>query len=185
VANLKAAASVRRTPEPQVLLFQNKQDSPEAARDLLVACGEAIWLLQEDWHHEVWNRKLVLDNSGVGEQFNKKLQSGQFSTYKSLVESFSGAVERLVALHLSNALIYNRVPCKDAQQVNVLEWPCTCDLATGKEPYSILPLLGAYCERNCWESFPESFACYAMNSVKCGRADVAKKLAEVIVTVSS
>lgn len=178
-------ALVRKNETPQLILFPQKQSSPEAVQELLEALGELIFVTQQDWHRSVWARKLVLSDKVVGISFNEKLKAGKFSSYKSLVESFDGAVERLVALHLANALIANCVPCKDSLNVDILEWPQTEGLASGKIPFSILPLLGAYCDSQQWESFPKSFACHVLGTVACSRVDVKIKLAEIVKLVCS
>jgi hypothetical protein len=177
------AASVRRLPQPQLLIFQNNSGSPQAVQDTLISCGEVIWLTQSPQDREIWTRKLVFEDSGIAANFNEKLQSGQFSSYKSIVESFDNSIHRLVALHLANALIYNRVPC--GQGINVLEWPQTTGLANGQIPYSILPLLGAYCDSDCWESFPRAFMHHVMGTVRCARKEVAEKLADIVESICS
>lgn len=167
-----------------VHLFKNFQSSPRAVQDLLDSYGELILMTSGQAGNEIWNRKLALADIGVGDQFNEKLKSGKYSSFRSLVESFSGAVERLVAIHLANALIHSRVSYPDAQNIDVFTWPQTEALANGKVPFSLTPLVSAYCDPDTWRSWPVAFRHRVLGTLTCGRADVLTEFKKVIDAVA-
>jgi hypothetical protein len=166
-----------------VELFKNFGESPRSVSDLLDTYGELILKLSGQVGSEIWRRKLVTADRGVADSFNVKLQSGRFSTFRGLVESFEGAVERLVALHLANALIHHRVSFGDAKNMDVFEWPHTQGLATGKVPYSVIPLVSAYCDPDVWRVFPTAFRHRVLGTLACGRKDVEVEFKAVVDSV--
>jgi hypothetical protein len=166
-----------------IQLFKNFQGSSRAVQDLLDTYGELILLTSGEVGSIIWKRKLVLADSEVACQFNEKLKSGNFSSFKSLVESFTGAVERLIAIHISNALIHYRVSFGGTKNIDVTIWPQTEGLANGTQPYSIIPLLGAYCDPDVWRNFPIAFRHRVQGTLACGRKDVLSEFRKVIDSV--
>jgi hypothetical protein len=166
-----------------IQLFKNFQGSSRAVQDLLDTYGELILMTSGEIGSIIWERKLVLADSEIACQFNDKLKSGNFSSFKSLVESFTGAVERLVAIHLSNALIHYRVSFGDTKNIDVKVWPQTEGLANGTVPYSLTPLLGAYCDPDVWRSFPVAFRNRVQGTLTSGRKDVLSEFRQVIDSV--
>jgi len=92
----------------------------------------------------IWDNRLILPAETQIDDFQGKLMSGKFFTYRALVEDFKNATSRLVAIHLSNAFLANNIAIKDAANVDVKTWPCTESFACGKSYYSLKPLLSAY-----------------------------------------
>jgi hypothetical protein len=164
-------------------IFKTFSSDPKGHEGLLEALGELTLLKAGDLGKQVWERKLVFAAPETANDFDHKLKSGNFSLFKSLVESFDGAVQRLEALHYANALISNGVAIGDAKNLNIFEWSATKDMAGGKVPYSLVPLVSAYCDSDQWKSFPKAFAAYVLGTLACGRNDVKGKFEEVIKSV--
>lgn len=172
------------TPEKDsIVIFKNFASAPGGAEELLEVLGECALAKAGPEGEKIWNRKLVYSAGLVGSQFNEKLASGRYSTFRALTESYLGAVERLEALHIANALIANGVSVKDAQNVDVLQWPATQGLASGKEPYSLVPLVSAYCDPDHWKYFPKAFSAMVLGTLTCGRSDVLAGLKQNINSV--
>lgn len=170
--------------EDCIYLFGSTSNTPTLTVDLVRAVGELIERkATAAGQADIWRRKLVLPDATIGEEFNTKLRSRQYSTYRSLVESFTGAVSRLQALHIANALIANKVPMADAYNLDVTTCGYTATFATGKAPYSITPLVSAYCEAEVWKSFSKAFQQHCLGGIKCRRSDVGAKLEQVIEAV--
>lgn len=166
-----------------VLMYNGAAESPRASQDLLEVYGELIIQSAGAVGAEIWEKKLTLALPETVAEFTEKLQSKKFTSYRSLVESFDGAVARLTALHLANALIWHRVSFAGAFNVNVLEWPQTASFAQGQAPYSLVPLVSAYCDPDVWKSFPVAFRHRVAGTLTCGRQDVLKAFNGVIESV--
>jgi len=166
-----------------IQLFKNFSGSSRAVQDLLDTYGELILMTSGNAGGEIWRRKLVLADPEVSAQFNEKLKSGKFSSFRSLVESFNGAIERLVAVHISNALLHCKVSFGDAKNMDVTVWPQTEGLANGKIPFSLTPLLGAYCDPDVWRNFPVAFRHRVLGTLTCGRNDVLTEFKKIVDTV--
>jgi len=118
---------------------------------------------------QIWEQRLALpDDSHIG-SFQDRLRSlpanplpppadaNEYSEYKYVVQQSKDPVERLIHIHLSNALIKNNVAPRDP--VDVRKWPATEAFAQRKRYYSLLPLTGAYCPQI--DCFGKAFAHYA------------------------
>ena len=161
------------TPEKaNIVIFKNFVSAGTGPEELLEVLGELALAKAGPEGKEIWERKLVFSDGRVGDEYTAKLASGNFSTHRSLVESFVGAVERLEAAHIANALIANGVSIGDSKNVRVKEWPATKDMSTGATPYSLVPLVSAYCDPDVWRYFPKAFAAYVSGKLTCGRSDV-------------
>jgi hypothetical protein len=166
--------------QSHIQLFKNFGDSPRAAEDLLEAYGELILLSSGTAGLQIWEKKLALADRGVADLFNQKLKSGNYSTFRALVESYGGAVERLVALHIANALIHHRQSFGDASNIDVFMWPHTEGLANGTVPYSLVPLISAYCDSDVWRHFPVAFRHRVMGTLAAGRKDVLDEFKKIV-----
>lgn len=166
-----------------IIIFNASSNSPGSDRELLEVIGELIYSKAGQVGQDVWSKKLVFSNSEVGKIFNDKLQSGAFSTFRSLVESIPTPVLRLEALHVANALIANGVSMGDAKNLDVTKWPAVEGLVNGTVPYPLLPLVSAYFDPSVWSSFPKAFAAYVKGELVCPCQDVTLKLHESLNSV--
>lgn len=183
-----APLSITRTavfsPSSQnIVLFSGFDSSPKAAEDLLAAYGDLIYQMSGETGKTIWEQKLVLANPDTGNLFNERLRQSRFSTFKALVESFDGAVQRLEALHIANAFIYNKVPITSAYGIDVTKHPMTAEFAGGRKPYSAVPLISAYVDQDIWQDFKVAFSRRISNTLSCGRADVKDLLVKTIDSV--
>lgn len=170
--------------EECINLYGTTSSTPLLTLDLLEAAGELIERKAvAAGQASLWQRKLVLPDAEVADEFNAKLRHRQYSTFQSLVESFGGAVQRLQAIHLANALIANKVPMADAFDIDVKVCGFTATFASCKVPYSITPLASAYCEPEVWQRFPVAFRQVATTGLKCRRSDVCAKMNSVVEAV--
>lgn len=159
-------------------------DPVKGLADLVQAFGDLIFEKARPDVKEIWLRKLTLAKPEIAKAFNDKLARGNFSSYQSLVESFSGSIERLVAVHVANALIGTGVSIKDANNLDVTTWPVTAEFASGRKPYSLIPLLGAYCDGEQLSSYGVAFRHLVSGTLKCSRSDVGQELKALIELVA-
>ena len=111
-----------------------------SVRQLCQAVGCALWSGLPKFGKDRWKMKLVSATEAETSQFYAAC--GAAASWKDAVSSIAQAVPRLVAIHISNALIANRVPFSQACRNEA--HPCTESLRSGAARYSLIPLLSAY-----------------------------------------
>lgn len=114
----------------------------------------------------VWEKKLCLPEGAQMQAFQGKLQSPDFATYRELTESFCTAMDRLVAINLSNALLCNHVPRDQSRNLNIFTWGATADYANLRRNHSILPLVSAYGNRDVLNCPGSALADLIVNELK-------------------
>jgi len=145
-------AGVKVTIFPSLCL----DDSFEAIHAVLVEVG---WALLKDRNlTEVWDRKLAFVDPAHVDDFQLKLSSTEYNSFADLVKSTNNAVPRLTAIHLSNGLIHSGYNPKTGANIDVKSWGTTSQLATGKLPFSLIPLTSLYCKANTELNFGYAFA---------------------------
>jgi hypothetical protein len=162
-----------------IQLFKNFESGTNSLQELLGTIGELLLAKSGADGKAIWEKKLVLLTSNTPEKFNGKLKSKQFSSFRSLVESFKGSVNRLEALHIANALIYHKISFGDSFNLDVKVWPQTEAFCNGKKPYSLIPLATAYFDQQYME-FSNAFCGKVLGDIKCSRKDVLDKFLEVV-----
>ena len=113
---------------------------PVAERQLTHAVGCAVWAALNSASKERWKKKLVSATEAEVAQLWPACESSE--DYAGAVRSIKHAVPRLVAIHISNAMISARVPF--TQAVRNRNHPCAEGIRTGAVQYSLIPLLSAY-----------------------------------------
>lgn len=112
-----------------------------------------------------WRQKLVLPTNEQINAFQQRLNQG-FNNYQEVVDSLKSPLDRLVALHMANAMMYNGQAFAGASNVNVREWGPTKEFATLTRYYSIAPLTSAYCPRDVHKDFGTAFASCVVYDLK-------------------
>lgn len=104
-----------------------------------------------------WRQKLILPTTEQINAFQQRLNQG-FDSYQAVVDSLKSPVDRLVALHMANAMMYNGQAFAGATNVDVRQWGPTKEFATLTRYFSIAPLTSAYCPREIHKDFGTAFA---------------------------
>lgn len=116
----------------------------------------------------LWEQKLALPSDEQIAAVQLRLGHG-FATYRELVESFKTAMDRLVALHVVNALNASGVSAANAREVKLKEWGATSEYAAGQRPHTLIPLLSAYAPRRLADSFGLALADHVLNKLSTVR----------------
>jgi hypothetical protein len=120
-----------------------RQDSKEQSPvPLIKAFGTIVHRQLAPKKQAAWDRKLIRLTKDQALEFAHRIS--MYEDYQSVVTSYLGAVDRLAAIHLCNALIASRVDYTETVNVDIFEWPQTAPMAKGQKPYSLLPVWGAY-----------------------------------------
>lgn len=112
-----------------------------------------------------WRQKLILPTTEQINAFQQRLNQG-FDSYQAVVDSLKSPVDRLVALHMANAMMYNGQAFAGATNVDVRQWGPTKEFATLTRYYSITPLTSAYCPREIHKDFGTAFASCVVYDLK-------------------
>jgi hypothetical protein len=170
-----------------------KQLEPwRATRQLACAVGCALWSSMPDTKKQKWKSKAVNALESDVAQFWAACKTA--GSWSAVVQSVKQAVPRLVAIHLSNALIANRVPFTQAAANQ--EHPCTEGVRTSAALFSLIPLLSAYApqlihyvppDHVCTDGsdFKDFFAELATGGLECiGETSVRQAVKTLILQVS-
>ena len=145
---------------PTIIVYPMAQVAIEPERAILKAFGRALYASFGQRSKARWKDKLVLAKESQIDDYQERLKKA--ASYKELVESYPTAVDRLVAIHLSNALLANNVPISEAQNLDVRTWSSTEKFACLETPYSLTPLSSVYCRYEVDKNFADAFADYAL-----------------------
>ena len=138
------------------VLIQNT--SFNSVKSILFELGDFI-LAQSGQHtKDLWEKRFVRATLDQVNLFQGKLSSGDYLTFQSIVQSIKRATDRLVAIHLSNGLLSNGQTAISSRNINVLQWGTTSEFATGKKPYSLIPLISVYAPAGIYQHFNAAFA---------------------------
>jgi hypothetical protein len=127
--------------------------------------GDYLMTKAGDEADVLWRQKLVLPTTEQINAFQQRLHQG-FKTYQEVVDSMKSPVDRLVALHLSNAMMFNGQAFAGASNVNVREWGPTQEFANLTRYFSLVPLTSAYCPRDIHKDFGSAFASCVVYDLK-------------------
>jgi hypothetical protein len=61
-----------------------------------------------------------------------------------------------VAIHICNALLANGTPIESSKNISIKTWGPTSAFCSGQKPYSLIPLISAYCSSEIYENLGEA-----------------------------
>jgi hypothetical protein len=175
-------------PEPAALcdgVLYRVRSGPTQDQVLASACAAIATQVYKDLTEErenQWKLALFYPTATSSNLIRQALIAG--TSFQQAVESLSSPVTRLVAIHCFNALIRSGMSFEDAKNVDLSKWGSTADLATGKRPCSLLPLLGAYAPVRLYSYFPDAVTALVMNGLnQITYSEVRSKFSEVVKAV--
>ena len=112
-----------------------------------------------------WRQKLVLPTTEQINAFQSRLNMG-FASYQELVSSLKSPLDRLVASHMANAMMFNGQAFAGTTNLDVRQWGPTKEFATLTRYHSIVPLTSAYCPREIHKDFGTAFASCVVYDLK-------------------
>ena len=118
-----------------------------------------------------WNKKYVAASTSTIDRIQSLLRTKRYGQYRDIVEEFDSPNERLVCIHVVNALLVNKYPVKLLDQVNIKEHPATKEFATGGKLYSLIPLVSAYAREADYEDYAETFRAYVESNGSLSQLD--------------
>jgi hypothetical protein len=167
-------ASVHPTDEAISLYPALLQKTPAQAQSIVLReFGKLILRMSGDHCQARWDKKLVLPGEKQIAAVQEKLGSEDFrkqnKTYRELVETFNTAMDRLVALNITNALLANGMPFPSSNGVKITEWGPTSQYCNFRKYHSIIPFTSAYAPREVHQDFGDAFAEMVINKMRAVR----------------
>ncbi len=167
-----------------ILLYPRLAANPHGSEIVLREFGAFLYAQLPDADKRHWEKKHSLPTAQQIDAFNSKINTpdSKWTTYKNLTDSFSTAVDRLVVLNLSNALLANGVSFGSVRGIDVRSYGATSAYANLKRYHSLLPLTTAYADRLFNASYGAAFAALIVNDLKNVReSSVAAALRRLII----
>lgn len=152
------------------LLFKIRQ--PEVA--ILREFGEVIITKGGQRAHYLWSHKLDLPTREQIASVHAKLSDPDIrrtcKSYEQVMRSYpetGSAVDRLVFIHVANALLANNISYADSSGVDIRKWGPSAEYAAQKRYHSLIPLISHYCPRDVYEKFGVAFAEMVLHDLGC------------------
>lgn len=152
-------AEVARDGTPRISLYPSLLQKPQkmATFALIREFGHLLFAKAGEQTKRRWEQKLALPTTAQITAVQGKL-TPTFKSYRDLVESFTTAVDRYVALNIANALIANGVQYSQCENVNLKQWGPTQEYANRRRYHVLIPLVSAYASKEIYEDFGTALA---------------------------
>jgi hypothetical protein len=170
-----------------IALYPALTDKTPAQADAIVLREFGKLLLRKAGAHsqERWEKKLILPKesqiAAVQSRFQDAAIRAANNTYREVVETFTTAMDRLVALNISNALLANGVGFSSSQGIDIKVWGPTAEYSSGKKYHSIIPFTSAYAPREVHDCYGCAFAEMVINKMRSIRESSTAKALESLI----
>lgn len=112
-----------------------------------------------------WAKALVFPNHRVLERFLDLIRHGR--PYNDVLKRFKNPDDRLLVIHLINALVTNNVRPAQAKLLDLAHFPPTSHLVSANEAYSALPILRVHRPKHTQtNSYADAFGEFCTNNGK-------------------
>lgn len=169
-----------------IILYPRRLNESDADDYVLRAFGLAVFLKLNERDQTHWHKKHALPTKEQVDAYNGRLNDqhahATLHNYRELVETFDTAVDRLVALNFSNALIANGVPFSQTVGLNVYTYGPTSDYANRRRYHSLTPLVTAYSDRLLAASFGVALSDLVLHDLNCVRESSTQRALKVLIT---
>lgn len=185
---IKALAEVC-VDEPAIRVYPALLSDPSAVHAVLAEFGLLLLRMAGEKEKDVWRNKLCLPETRQIDSFQANItdpeKRAKFVSYRAIVDSYTAATDRLVALNLTNALQVNNVPFADALGVDIYAWGPTNEYANLKRYHSLVPLTSVYASRTQNENYGAAFADLITENLGSVREkSVAEEMRKLVIRVA-
>lgn len=163
----------------------------QAQYEVLKAFGNTLLAVAGKRAADVWAHKYVLPEPAQIEAVQSRLQDAllrqRCRRYADLVQEYpekGSAADRLVMVHVANALIANNIPYEDSVGVDIREWGPTAEYCTLKRYHSIIPLVTHYCPSDVATDYGAAFALTVLQGKPpCADSSVQRVLHRLVASI--
>jgi len=170
---LKSHAELSRTNDAYVNLYPSLTKQPDGVLLVLREFGIFLKAKGGERAERVWENKLTTPDSADIDVLADKLRDpavrAKAATYDDVIATYpeqGHAVQRLIAIHIVNALRLHHMPYADSEGVDIKTWGPSTEFATGRKYFSLNPLM-AYVPRDVCDCFGWAFAEFIVNNCDC------------------
>lgn len=150
---------------PVIRLYPDLLRQEGASFPILREFGEIVKAKGGQRATYLWSHKLDLPTPSQVDQIQEKLDDEGLrqtcQTYRQVLDSYppqGTAVDRLVFIHVANALLANNIPYPDSMGVAIRHWGPCVEYCHQKRYHSLIPLISHYSPPRVYEMFGEAFA---------------------------
>lgn len=161
------------TKDPLIRLYPSLLANVKASKAVLREFGLLLLARGGERAEAIWEKKLIAPTTEQVEQFASALKDesvrAKCHTFAELIQTYPNkghSVDRLVGVHLANALLANNVSFGDSIGVDIHKWGPTAQFAAGKKYFSLVPLTSAYCPGSIHRCFGCAFASLVSENLK-------------------
>jgi hypothetical protein len=176
---------------PAIRLYPSLEWMPEplAQYAVLREFGGLLLARSGERGRVIWGQKLGLPSRAQVDSVQARLTEPKhrqrIGSYRALVDTYSRALDRLVALNLCNALLANRVPYSDSHGIILCNWGPTQEYAGQRRYHTVACLLPAYCPPALLSNFGNVFAESVLNDMQSvSESSVAQSLRDLVQNVA-
>lgn len=173
--------------ENAILLYPSLETLPQAQAEseILKQFGHYLVRAGRAAAEAVWKKKSHRPSeeqiSAVQKKLDDPVLRQNVQSYEALMNTFKGAVDRLVCLNLTNALLANGVAFRNSLGVKLKEWGPTAEYAKLEKPHSLIPLVTAYSPKEIVDDYGAAFAEMVLNKMMAVKESTTKKAFEEVI----
>lgn len=166
-------AELHRNGEPVIRLFPSLATDPRAGEAVLIEFAYYVYGKSGERGKEIWEKKLFMPTQEQMDAVSLKLASPEIrktcETYEQVLDTYPStghAVDRLVFIHVVNALTANNVPYPETVNLDIRAWGPTTAYTNFQRYDSLVPLSSAYAPRRIDECFGTAVAAWITGDLK-------------------
>lgn len=170
-----------------IALYPALLQKTPAQADSIILREFGLLLLRKAGAHcqERWHKKLMLPTEKQITAVQGRLQDAAIRAankfYRDVIETFATAMDRLVFLNVSNALLANGVAFPSSQGIDIKVWGPTAEYSCGKKYHSLIPFTSAYAPREVHNCYGCAFAEMIINKMRSVRESSTAKALETLI----
>ena len=159
--------------DPLIRLYPSLLANSKAPKAVLREFGLLVLARGGDRAESIWDKKLIAPSPEQIEMFASALKDeatrAKCHSYAELIQTYPDkghSVDRLVGIHLANALLANNVSFGDSIGVDIHKWGPTAQFSAGKKYFSLVPLTSAYSPGEIHRCFGCALAALVIDNLK-------------------
>ena len=173
--------------ENAILLYPSLETLPQAQAEAEILRQFGMYLVRQGRAaaEKRWAKKYSYPTEEQIEAVQRKLDDPTLrqnvQSYEALMNTFKGAVDRLICLNLTNALLANGVAFRNSLGVKLKEWGPTSEYAKLEKPHSLIPLVSAYAPKEVVDDYGAAFAELVLNKMMAVKESTTRKAFEEMI----
>lgn len=170
---MSTGAELCRQGDAVIHLYSNLEQVPNPQQKLLREFGLFVLLRSGDRGAAIWKSKLDLPTQEQVRIVKDKLADPELRktcrTYKDVLDTYpdrGSAVDRLVYINITNALLANNIAFSDSVGVDIMTWGPTTEYCNLKKYHSLIPLASAYSPGDVYADYGYALAAMVTDKLR-------------------